>query len=177
MKHEDFRKMVRQFLTEEGPSKRPGANPDKGLTSLDAQVDRLLISYEKEAKNSQNEGKDFRSTVRRFLLEADEDKGKEDNKEDVKPAKKLGIDDINVESFSSSVVRLIDNYDNLLEVRDTLLRRSRDFLKKNYSDDVVSQFLSILREEFDVRINVDDVDKEFIFEPPPAVGAGKNPGS
>ena len=143
------------------------------MTSLDAQVDRLLISYEKEAKNSQNEGKDFRSTVRRFLLEADEDKGKED----IKPAKKLGIDDINVESFSSSVVRLIDNYDNLLEVRDTLLRRSRDFLKKNYSDDVVSQFLSILREEFDVRINVDDVDKEFIFEPPPAVGAGKNPGS
>jgi hypothetical protein len=175
MKHEDFRKMVRQFLTEEGQSKRPGANPDKGLTSLDAQVDRLLISYEKEAKNSQNEGKDFRSTVRRFLLEADEDK--EDNKKDVKPAKKLGIDDINVESFSSSVVRLIDNYDNLLEVRDTLLRRSRDFLKKNYSDDVVSQFLSILREEFDVRINVDDVDKEFIFQPPPAVGAGKNPGS
>ena len=59
--------------------------------SLDQQVDDLLISYESEAKTKKNEGLDFRMMTRRFLsssttqlLEADEDKGSDKEKEEKK---------------------------------------------------------------------------------------------
>lgn len=176
MKNDDFRKLVRQFLTEaEGSNKKPGKKFSDDSDSLDTQVDRFLISYEKEAKNIKTESRDFRSLVRRILVEADEDEKKDSEKSD--NSVKLGVEDINVESFAESVVRLIDNYENLLEVRDTLIRRSQKFLEKNYKEDVVSEFLSILREQFDIEVGLTDVDKRFLVQPPPAAAAGKpNPG-
>mgnify|MGYP003347332940 CR=1 FL=1 len=169
MKHDDFKNLVRQFLTEAEAPKKPG-QPDIISDSLDAQVDRLLISYEEEAKNLKNESRDFRTLVRRLLSEAEPDEGKKT------PNKKLDIDDINVESFAESVVRLINNYQNLLEVRDTLIKRSQKFLEKNYTPDVVSEFLSVLREQFDIEVGLTDVDKQFLPKPPPAKGAGPSPG-
>jgi hypothetical protein len=52
-----------------------------------------------------------------------------------------------VESFGNDVARLIENYDSLLEVRSTLLRRAKSFLQKNYSDDVVKAFEDTMRDD------------------------------
>jgi hypothetical protein len=159
---------------------------EKGEDSLDAQVDKYLIDYEKESKASKTEGKDFRSFVRRFLTEAeddekkdDEDKGDDEEKgaEEKKETKKLSSDDIDVDVFVDSVMRLVDNYDNLLEVRDTVLRRAVNFLLKSYEKDVVDAFKEDLIERYDVEIGKSkfetDDDK---FQAPPADRAGVNPG-
>jgi len=179
MRREDFRKMFREFLNEvEGP-KKPGKSASENNDSLDVQVDRLLTTYENEAKNLKQEGRDFRSLVKRLIIEADEDKEKDDkDKEDAtQSAPKLGIEDLDVESFSTSVVRLIDNYENLLEIRNTLIRRARSFLEKGYSPDVVKQFMTILDEDFDIKLDMSDVDKKFAITAPAADRAGQNPGS
>lgn len=185
-----LRSLLKEYIV------REALNKDDEVTassSLDAQVDKLLNAYEAEAKNLKKEGYDFRMLTRRFLTEAGEDEegddagGEEDaagdeegeeGGEEASPEepKKLTSEDIDIVSFASAVSRLIDNYDQLLEVRDTLIKRSRDFLKKNYKEDVVSSFMSVLRDEYDIELGVTDVDKRFDINVPPAAGAGSSGG-
>lgn len=150
--------------------------------SLDSQVDSYLASYESEAKNVKKEGRDFRSFVRRFLMEAGEDEEKDEEKEEEgdeeKEPEKLTADDINIESFSDNVVRLIDNYDSLLEIRNTILRRAVNFLIKSYEKDVVDAFREDVAERHGLEIGKSKSeleDEEFL--PPPASGAGASPGA
>lgn len=145
--------------------------------SLDQQVDDLLISYESEAKTKKNEGLDFRMMTRRFLssplLEAEEDKDKEADKD----KKKLTIEDIDIEDFAASVSRMIDNYDSLLEVRNTLARRAINFLIENYEEDVVNEFKNVLEEEHDISIGKTKTELEDEeFEAPFADRAGGSGG-
>lgn len=106
--------------------------------SLDAQVDRYLSTYEKEAKTVKSEGNNT-YRIFRSLMEADDGESESNDAEetDVAPTVKLSIDDIDVETYVNNVARLIENYDNLLEVRDTLIKRSINFISKNYDIDVV----------------------------------------
>lgn len=183
MRRDEFRNLVREFLLrEEADDDDPSKSADDGETSLDDQVDRLLTSYEKEAKKAKNESKDLRYLMNRFLLEAGEDEEPDEGDkeepaaegEEAKP-EKLTSEDINIDSFAESVVRLVDNYDSLLEVRDTLIRRARDFLKETYDDATVNDFLSSLRENYDVEIGLSQYDKESEIAAPPAARAGSSP--
>lgn len=136
---------LRRLILEATPD---GAPAGESGTSLDAQVDRFLAQYESEAKQQKQEGFDFRRLVRRLVNEAEGDEGEQaPTAPPAEPAGKATIDDIDVESFANSVVRLIDNYDSLLEVRSTLVRRATNFLAKAYDDDVTKQFETVLREE------------------------------
>ena len=157
-----------------------------GEDSLDAQVDKYLSSYESEAKNSKNEGLDIRLMARRFLREAEEDE-KEEEEEDTESdeesddeeteetpeePKKLTAEDIDVSSFTSSVMRLIDNYDSLLEVTNTILRRASNHLAKNYEPDVVQSFKDELMETHGVEIGRTDAEAEDEIQTPKAAAAG-----
>lgn len=164
--------------------------------SIDSQIDAFFSDFEKEANNLKKEGKDFRFFVRRFLLEAegDEDEGedKEDDKDkdkDAPPAeegkdaeeaekKKLTIDDIDIPSFTNGVVRLIDNYDSLLEVRNTILRRARNFLMKSYEPSVADSFDENLEDAHGLQAGkskYEDDDED--FQAPAADRAGTSPGA
>jgi hypothetical protein len=143
--------------------------------SLDEQVDKYLSDYEKESKSLKQEGFNHRSITSGFLrsLLVEEEKEKED-KEDVTKKEKLTSDDISLEDFAMSVVRLIDNYDSLLEVRETLARRAVNFIAKNYDESTVKEFKLILEESHDISVDgpeefVDDSDK---FPAPRAANAG-----
>ena len=138
--------------------------------SLDAQVDRYLGEYESSAKKEEGESDmpdasvdqmealDWRDLVKgRLILEAGEgDKDEEEGPDDAAPGAdammgeeddKPGLEAFDVESFGNDVARLIDNYDNLLEVRSTLLRRAKQFLEKTYSDEVVKAFEDTMRDD------------------------------
>jgi hypothetical protein len=144
--NEALRASRRHLLKEEG-EEAPAPKPqEEGGDSLDNQVDKYLAQYEGEAKTAKVEGLDFRALTRRLLTE----EGEDEPGEDPGTAEKLGLDDLNVESFADSVVRLIDNYDSLLEVRNTLLRRAKGFLKKTYNDDVLEAYDRLMREEHGV---------------------------
>src|SRR5260221_3384395 len=110
------------------------ATDDESLQgdSLDSQLDRYFSEYERASKNAQAEGKSFRALTRR-LLEADEDAGKQ-------PA-----GDLNIEEFADNVVRLVENYDSLLEVRSTIAKRAINFIAKIYDKDTVKELLTLLR--------------------------------
>lgn len=159
---------VKRNLLEVGEKDKP----EDGEDSLDVQVDKYLADYEVEAKVSKNEGKDFRMMVRRFLSEADEDEGEEGADD-----KKLKAEDIDVESFVNSVMRLVDNYDSLLEVRNTILRRAANFLIKGYEPDVVQAFKDALLDLHGMEIGKSRAETEDDeFESPVASGAGPSPG-
>ena len=155
--------------------------PEKGEDSVDNQIDRYLAAYESEAKSSIKEARDWRMTVRR-LLEAEEgeeepadDEGGEEEGEEEKP-KKLPADSIDIESYVNSVMRLVENYDSLLELRDTILRRAVNFIGKNYESTAVNQFRDSLRDAygFDIGKSVDDVQDE--QHPAPPADRASGPG-
>ena len=180
LKLEKLRRLIseeaRRILVEAEEEKKESED------SLDSQVDSFFSSYENEAKNVKKEGRDFRSFVRRFLMEAGEDEeggeeGDEDKEEEKEP-EKMSADDINIESFSDNVVRLIDNYDSLMEVRNTILRRAANFLAKSYEKDVVDAFKDDVMERHGLEIGKSKAEMEDEdFSPPPAVGAGTSPGA
>jgi hypothetical protein len=138
---------------------------------------------------------DYHALARRILAEADEENdttGEDDlasalgggdeeaapeGIEPVEVAQKLTLDDLDIYEFASSVARLIDNVENLLEFRDTIMKRSLNFLKKSYDETVTEQFKQVMDKQFDIVIGEDDIDKEFEITPPPAVGAGVPPGA
>lgn len=160
---------VRKNILEVGEKDKP----EEGEDSLDTQVDKYLADYEKESRASKNEGRDFRMMVRRFLLEAEED----EEKKDEETQEKLKAEDIDVETFVNSVIRLIDNYDALLEVRNTILRRAVNFLIKSYEPDVAQAFKDSLLDSYGFEIGKSKAEVEDEeFEKPVADRAGSSPG-
>jgi len=163
MRYGDLKALVR--VLSEADEATPPAH--EGGDSLDAQVDRYLAQYETEAKSAQTEGVDLRAMTRSFLSEAD------DAPADGGTGSKLSADDISVESFVDSVVRLMDNYDNLLEVRNTLLRRGRTFLAKTYDQATVDAYERLMREEHGLEDGKTKGEVEADeFQPPVADRAG-----
>jgi hypothetical protein len=182
MKNESsLRRLARLLREAEEPKK---VEEEEGQDSIDSQIDSFFSDYETESKRSKNEGTDFRRFVRRFLTEAEgdekeegKDKKDKDKKEDKEePPKKLTIEDIDVDTFADSVVRLIDNYDSLLEVRNTILRRSVNFLSKNYSPDVAESYKVSLEEKHGLHVGKSKYDEDEDFMPPAADRAGASPG-
>lgn len=152
----DLKKMLREALLREDDS---AELKEDGNDSLDSQVDRFLGQYEGEAKSAKAEGRDFRMLTRRILNEAgededeggdDEDAGADDAGDDAADAgepAKMSMDDIDIDSFANSVVRLVENYDSLLEVRSTLARRAINFISKSYEPEVVEALKQVLRDD------------------------------
>lgn len=154
--------LTKAFLTEES-SEEDMLSEKEGEDSLDTQVDRFLSDYESEAKSSKKEGKDWRMTVRR-ILEAEEDAPT--------ALDSMSSNDIDVSSFTNSVIRLIENYDSLLEVKNTILRRAVNFLEKSYDNDVIAAFKDALKDEHGIEIGKSKSDVEDEFAAPPAGAAG-----
>lgn len=163
----DLKKLLREALLLREDESNKANDEQESDASLDAQVDRYLAQYEGEAKSSKTEGLDFRMLTRRFLSEAGEDdEGKDDKDDDAAAGEpsKLSLEDIDMDSFANSVVRLIENYDSLLEVRSTLVRRAKNFLGKAYSPDVLDAFENVMRDEHGIvpgESKADVEDEEF----------------
>jgi len=152
----DLKKYIREsaimILTEDDANIiKSGDKKEKGEDSIDAQIDRVFSNYENEAKSAKVEGKDWRRTVRRLLEDNENDK---DDKKVVssETETKLSSDDIDIESFTNSVMRLVDNYDSLLEMRNTILRRAANYLNKSYANDVIELFKESLRSNHGIEI-------------------------
>jgi len=136
--------------------------------SLDEQVDRYLMQYESESKKTdqatqgpgstaQMEAMDWRDLVKGVLIEAGQGDKDAQGPDDAAPGAddmmgdddsgKLTMEDIDIAKFCDDVVRLIENYDSLLEVKATLMRRARNFLKKNYNEEALSAFDNVMRDD------------------------------
>lgn len=173
IRYGDLKRLIR--LTEAEGDEQGKPDVEEGSDSLDAQVDRYLAEYESMSKTAKAEGLDFRRTVKRLLGEQPAEEKEEEPA--VGGASQLGLDDIDVEEFANNVARLIENYDNLLEVRSTLVRRAKNFLAKQYSQDVLSSFEELAREQHGLvpgmgKLDVEDEE----FPAPPAARSGPDAG-
>jgi len=160
---------VKAILKEE-ESKSKGEETED---SVDRQIDRYFSSYEKEANSTKKEGLDFRFMSRSFFtqtLSEAEEENKGADKE------KLSLEDIDVEIFADSVVRLIDNYDSLLEIRDTISKRAVNFLNENYDAATVQAFKDVLLEQYDIAVGKSQVSDNEKFQAPPADRASGSGG-
>lgn len=156
----------RSLLSEESKVKEePG-------DSLDSQVDKFLIDYESEAKRAKNEGLDFRMMVRHLLREEDEEAADDSKDAEDEVSSASSPDDIDMGSYVASVMRLVDNYDNLLEVRNTILRRAKNYIAKNYQKEALEIFDDNLRETYGMEVGETKSEKQDRFQPPKAGAAG-----
>lgn len=150
---------------EQGPEEPTVDTVKEGGDSIDSQIDRLFAEYESEAKDVQTESVCHKN----FNLFEESDFTDEPGK--------MTIDDINVESFTNDIVRLIDNYDSLLEIRDAIAQRAVNFLAKSYNKDVVSSFTSLLSDQHDIEIGKsEEVVKDEKYQAPPADRSGEGGG-
>ena len=139
--------------------------------SIDAQIDRYLIQYEKAAGKKQTS--EARSAVRNFLLREAEDEEAAEDKEAQLPAD-VGSEtsSIDIESFASSVARLIESFDSLVEIRSSIVKRAEDFLRKTHDDEDVDRFIDSMRDQHGINPDETQYDSEADLQAPPAVGAG-----
>lgn len=160
-------RQTRAFLKEDSSS---ALKPREEETSIDSQIDRYFSDYESEAKLSKKESKNWRATVRR-IVEAEDDADIDvDLDADLK--KEIPLENIDISSFTNGVMRLIENYDSLLEVRNTILRRAINFLSENYSEEVIDALKDSLKSEHGVEIGKSKNDMEDDVLAPAAAGAG-----
>jgi hypothetical protein len=175
---------ISRLLTEEDDSlsHETGTSGD----SVDSQVDRYFGQYEADAKKSdepsidQMESLDWRDLCKGTVLLTEEgqgDKDAEETPDEEAPGAddltgedtgKLGMDTLDVEKFANSVVRMIQNYDSLLEIRSTLMRRASTFLKKTYDDQVLQAFEDVLRDDHGMEAGADKRDIDADRFPAPA---------
>lgn len=132
--------------------------------SLDSQVDKFLIDYEKDAKKLKKESFDLRSATR-LMLEADVEEKDADNTE-LDPA-----------VFASSIARLVMNYDSLLDVKNAVVKRAFNFILKEHDLSIARQVLDALSRNYDIEIEKSQFDKDADIVSPPAARSGGTGGA
>jgi len=152
---------------------------EEGEDSVDNQIDKYLSQYESQAKEASKTKVEAVSYSRmtydwRRLTEAEDDE-----KKDEKPAEpeKSKLEDISMGSFVSDVMRLVENYESLLEIKNTVLRRAANYLSQNYEGDALQSFNNELQESYGIEIGQTDSEKADEIQPPKAGAAGPMGGS
>jgi hypothetical protein len=155
-------------LLREAEEEKP--KKEEGEDSVDAQIDKYLSQYESQAKedaSAKMESVSFDMMTRDWkrLVEA------EDEEKDEEPEKGK-LEELDMKSFVSDVMRLVDNADSLLELRNTILRRAANYLSKNYEGDALQAFKEELLESHDVEIGQTESEKQDEYQAPKAGAAG-----
>ena len=63
------------------------------------------------------------------------------------PAEYQKIPDLDIDKFTTRVVRLVNNYNNLLNIEEAIVNRAKTFLDENYGDAFVNEFINNLRDK------------------------------
>ena len=150
-------------------------------TSVDTQIDSLLVAFEDDSLEEQDdimpEGASIRTALKKLLLE-EEAEETEENPEDKQKTKDPGkslTPNINMEVFASKVAMLINTYVNRLDVETVIYNRAKKFLIQNHSELEADELDELLRTQYDIDLSVSSDDVEPIG--PPAKGAGPSPSA
>ena len=69
------------------------------------------------------------------------------------PADDQNIPDLDVDKFTMRVVRLVNNYKNLLNIEESIINRTKTFLDENYGEVFVEEFLNNLSSKYGLDMN------------------------
>lgn len=133
--------------------------------SIDAQIDKFLLQYDPSSEQTP-----VASANEMLLREADEEAEQpvadpNAGKPPV-PSKRLDM-----MSFASDIARLVEKSETLLDIKGAIVRRSLNYVTKNYDTKQAKDIAQILQNNFGVSIEpgADPYDDE---SAPFAVGAG-----
>ncbi len=116
---------------------------------LEAQVDAVLADFELAALKSAQVNENL--SIKMLLLE-----------EEV---------EFDIDTFSSNVARLIDNYDTLLDIESAIYYRALNIIQTNYGEDFAAAFKQIMHDRH--RFDFGDVRSDPVADSAPlALGSG-----
>ena len=168
----------------------------KANDSVDDQIDSLLLLYEgKSIRDEENEDLIFESLLKKslkYLIEQDEpaEGGEEEDSApppdgmtnsdspsdsgDIKtdkPADDDLVPDLDIDSFTKRVARLIINHRNLLRIEEAIINRGKNFLDENYGDAFVTSYINTLKDQFGIELSEFGEDDEVVQDAPFSIGA------
>jgi len=152
-------------------------NDSPPTSSVDSEIDALIVKYEKEAADAgeaAEEGEKLLESLQKlnlnFLLEQDEEGAAPEEQEKEQPKKPAEEEKpkIDINTFTSKVARLVMNAHAILPVEEVIIARAVEFLKKNYDQSYADQMQDILDNQYDF----DLTGEEDIIDVPIAAGAG-----
>jgi len=180
-------------------SREPSVKTRPAPDSVDDQIDALILRYENSSIKSgpSTLSESLTNLDLSFLIEQDEmeadtetdpaaaDAGAEEGGGDeaaeptgseemgvTEPAEDQAIPPLDIDAFSSRVVRLIMNHSNLLQIENAIINRTKNFLDENYGDKFVSKFLEVIDEQYGISVSEDNVE----YPPDDEIfGVGANP--
>ena len=185
-----IRKIIREEITgHQEPSL--GRKSRLSSDSLDDQIDSLFIKFESESDKNESVKSLFN-----LMFEAPEDEEEEEldpgeaespeEEQPPEPPSSVGSEErdeevsgepgrppLDMDQFTQRVVRLIENYDSLLDIRTVILNRAANYVLENYDEAAVGDFEDTL--EIDHGLSLDPQDNE--QETPMAIGAGPAGGA
>ena len=171
--------IVRQIIREEVVA-ATDSKTRLSKSSIDDQIDSLFIKFEKESLKTESQ---IRSLMK-LMFEAPEDEEEfvpaEDEAENEEPSS-VGSDErdeewsaepnkppIDMNQFVRRVVRLIENYDALLDVRTVIVQRAKNYVLENYDEAAAQDFKEFLEEDHGISLHP----KDNLTDTPAAMGAG-----
>lgn len=107
------------------PAAPPGPKPPVDPESLNDPIDKFIVGAEKRAIDSAKGGvtegsfRSLRLSSMSFLMEADDPTG-------------LNEPDLDIETFTGEIKRLILNYDSLIDIKGMVIKKAKEYLEKNY---------------------------------------------
>ena len=194
MKRSTIRKMIlNELLSEQAQNVEDGvSSPGLDFGSIDQQVDAFILKFEKDSIQNNPDDQVLAESFSELSLmsllseqEAEEVEAEEvdveEEKEDSSPSEPASDDDLkdvppmpeapkpplNIDEFTRRVARLAMNYQNLIDIKGSIVERSLRFLKENYDLEHANQMVDLLNQQFDFEIG----DQELPTDGPYAVGA------
>ncbi|GEM_PF-3121401 len=158
--------------------REPKAKARPAADSVDDQIDALILRYESASiRKEASLNESLKNMNLRFLFEqedppadeppADEPPADEDASDDeeapdpagsddmtvTSPADSQNVPDLDVDKFTMRVVRLVNNYKNLLNIEESIINRTKTFLDENYGEVFVEEFLNNLSSKYGLDMN------------------------
>ena len=167
-------KLIRKIILEEME-----AQLDEKLRlpadSVDDQIDALLIKFESESIKTES----VTRSLSALLFEAPEDDDEEgpsavgseerDQELSAEPIKPP----VEIDQFTKKVVRLLENYESLLDIKTVIINRARNYLIENYDEAAADALEDTLDTDYGISLNPPDNDPTR----PIAVGAAAKVGA
>ena len=188
---EQFASIIAEQETQEVPT---GDAPDvPSPTSVDEQIDELLLQYEKLSLPSEEEvlQEMIQKCSLRFILEqeepvadvnveeevpeeAAEEEGAEEEVEEEEEIFDEEMPRLDIGTFALKVARLAEIPEKVLDLKDAIINRAIQYLQTNYDDNIAKEFESALMDNFQLAVREEEVEKLVASDlpAPAAVGAG-----
>ena len=190
-----------QMISEQEADETPGADePDApSPSSVDEQIDALLLQYEKMSLPSEEEmiREVLNTGSLKFILEQEVEDEEEEETEEVEVAaadeeaeeedpdeeEEVAEEDLAAESpafdvatFALKVARLAEVPEKVLDLKDTIINRAIQYVSSNYDELVAKEVEQTLMDNYDLALPEEEVEKVVASDLPAPAAVGAGPG-